>query len=120
MILADHCVFSSTICLVRSRGFAITELRELIRPNVPDLRVLQLAIQHDLVLLTNDKGFGNIMSYPPEEHEGIVLLRITAATESDVHLVLLRLLQERTRDELRHRLAVVDRRKYRIIPRVSD
>jgi predicted nuclease of predicted toxin-antitoxin system len=117
MILADHCVFGTTIRLLRSRGFAITQLRELIRPNIPDHQVLQFATQGDFLLLTNDKGFGSILTYPPEEHQGIVLLRIDAETESDVHRVLLRLLEERTREELRHRLVVVDRRKYRIMPK---
>jgi len=58
MILADHCVYATTIRLLRSRGHAVMPLRELIQPSTPDERVLQVAVQRDLVLLTNDKGFG--------------------------------------------------------------
>jgi predicted nuclease of predicted toxin-antitoxin system len=120
MILADHCVYATTIRLLRSRGHAVTQLRELIQPSTPDEQVLQLAVQRDLVLLTNDKGFGDITAYPPQEHQGVILLKITAETEPEVHHVLLRLLQERTREELRHRLVVVDRRKYRVRPGVGN
>ena len=114
MILADHCVFSTTIRLLQREGYATTRLQELIEPSASDQKVLRLAIQKDLVLLTNDKGFGNIRIYPPAEHQGVILLRIGADTESQVHRVLLQLLRERGRDDFRQRLAVVDHSKYRM------
>ena len=114
MILADHCVFAATIRLLQSAGYSVTRLKELTNPDATDEEVLKLAIQQDLVLLTNDKDFGNTLLYPPAQHEGIILLKITADTESQVHRVLLRVLRDRSREGLRKKLAVVDRNKYRL------
>ncbi|MBI3695727.1 MAG: DUF5615 family PIN-like protein [Acidobacteria bacterium] len=114
MILADHCVFASTVRLLQDAGYSVTRLKELTSPDVPDREVLELAARWDLVLLTNDADFGNILMYPPAQHEGIILLKIRAELETQVHSVLLRLLAQRSRDGLRHRLALVDRAKYRI------
>ncbi len=114
MILADHCVFATTIRVLQEQSYTTTMLKEITRPNVPDAEVLRLALERDLVLLTNDKGFGDIRAYPPSRHEGIIVLRIEAETETQVHEVLLRLLTERSREELRHKLVVVDHAKYRV------
>ncbi len=114
MILADHCVFATTIRFLRSSGFQVSRLSELAEPDTPDPEVLKLAVDRDWILLTNDGDFGNILLYPPSQHAGIIVLKILADTEPLVHLVLLRLLGDQGREGLRHRLAVVDRRKYRI------
>ncbi len=114
MILADHCVFSSTIRFLQAAGYGVRRLKELANTDARDPEVLNLARQHDLLLLTNDGDFGNVLLYPPAGHNGVIVLKIHAAVEQSVHRVLLRLLQERDREELRHTLAVVDSRKYRI------
>jgi predicted nuclease of predicted toxin-antitoxin system len=76
--------------------------------------VVRLAVERSMVLLTNDKDFGDVLRYPPAAHTGIVVLRITAATETDVHKVLLRLLADHTVGSLKATLAVVSRGKYRL------
>lgn len=67
-----------------------------------------------MVLLTNDKGFCDVLRYPPDSHAGIIVLRITAATEPLVHSVLLRLLSSYQPEALRGSLAVVSASKYRV------
>ena len=67
-----------------------------------------------MLLVTNDKDFGDVLHYPPASHGGIVVLRITAETESAVHEVLLRLLRDHTPESLGKTLAVVSPRKYRL------
>ena len=89
-------------------------LKEIARQDTPDDDVLRLAVERSMVLLTNDKDFADIVRYPPAAHAGIVVLRITAASESDVHQVLLRLLADYTLESLKATLAVVSRRKYRL------
>lgn len=67
-----------------------------------------------MVLLTNDKDFADVLRYPPASHTGIVVLRITAGTEADVHKVMFRLLADYAPESLKATLAVVSRRKYRL------
>ena len=89
-------------------------LKEIARSDTPDDDVLRLAVERSVVLLTNDKDFADILRYPPATHFGIVVLRITALTEAEVHQVLLRLLADQTPESLKATLAVVSRRKYRL------
>ena len=76
MILADHCVYGVTIGLLKRSGYDVVSLRELTDPSASDPEVLRLAIARDLVLLTNDIGFGNVLLYPPREHSGMIVLKM--------------------------------------------
>ena len=42
----------------------------------PDDEVLEYARQNGAVLVTSDRGFGNIRTYPLGSHAGIILLRL--------------------------------------------
>ena len=89
-------------------------LKDVARQDSPDAEVLKLAVQRSMVLLTNDKDFGDVLRYPPSTHTGIVVLRITPSNEIEVHKVLLRLLADHTMESLDATLAVVSRGKYRL------
>jgi predicted nuclease of predicted toxin-antitoxin system len=114
LILADHCVFGTTVRLLRAAGYEVICLKEIAPQDTPDADLVQLAIKRSMVLLTNDKDFCDILSYPPASHSGVIVLRITAATEGRVHQVLLRLLADHTPASLMASLAVVSARKYRL------
>jgi predicted nuclease of predicted toxin-antitoxin system len=100
--------------LLRAAGHDVVCLKEIARPDTPDEDVLRLAVVRSMLLLTNDKDFADVLRYPPATHVGIVVLRITAATETAVHKVLLRLLADHTLESLKGTLAVVSRGKYRL------
>ena len=92
----------------------MVRLKDIARQDTPDFEVLRLAVQRSMVLLTNDKDFGDVLRYRPADTTGIVVLRITALTEKDVHAVLLRLIAEHTLESLNATLDVVSRGKYRL------
>jgi len=107
-------VYATTVRLLRGSGYDVVCLKEIARPDTPDDDVLRLAVERSMVLLTNDKDFADILRYPPATHTGIVVLRIRAVTEAEVHQVLLRLLGNHTLVSLKATLAVVSSRKYRL------
>lgn len=113
-ILADHCVYGKTIKLLRAQGHEVVTLKELGQANAEDPQVLALAHSLDAVLVTNDKGFGNILAYPPESYDGILLLRVTATNQQRIHQILLDFLRSHDREALRKTLVVIDARTYRI------
>jgi len=100
--------------LLRSAGYEVVCLKEIARRDTPDDDVLRLAVERSMLLLTNDKDFADVLRYPPGAHAGIVVLRIMAVTEAEVHAVLLRLLTDHKPEALNATLAVVSRRKYRL------
>lgn len=114
MILADHCVYGSTVRLLASLGCRVTRLSEIAPEDSSDEEVLAIAIQRGWVLLTNDKDFGDLPNYPPRSHCGVIVLRISAATEGSVHSALLDLFQSHPPESLVGCLAVVSARKYRL------
>jgi len=92
----------------------VVTLKELGQANAEDPQVLALAHSLDAVLVTNDKGFGNILAYPPESYDGILLLRVTATNQQRIHQILLDFLRSHDREALRKTLVVIDARTYRI------
>ena len=100
--------------MLRRAGFQVVCLKEIAPQDTPDDDLLRLATGRSMVLLTNDKEFCDVLRYPPSSHCGVVVLRITAATEAAVHGVLLRLLEEFSLESLRGSLVVVSARKYRV------
>ena len=92
----------------------MVRLTEIAAADTPDQKVLSLAVERSLVLLTNDKDFADILRYPPSSHAGIVVLRIRAANEAKVHRTLLSLLTDHSPESLRGSLAVVSAAKYRL------
>ena len=61
-IVADHCVYGKTVKILRAQGHEVLTLKELGRADADDPEVLALAQSLDAVLVTNDKGFGNILT----------------------------------------------------------
>lgn len=66
------------------------------------------------LLITFDVGFGDVRSYPPSWHVGIVLLRLADQTPAAVLDVVARFLQEHDLDALTGQLAVVSEDRVRL------
>jgi predicted nuclease of predicted toxin-antitoxin system len=98
-VLADHCVYGKTVRLLRAHGCEVVTLHQLGQADASDGEVLALAQSLDAVLITNDKGFGNILVYPPARHEGVIVLRMKAAHQERVHRNMLGLLRLRSRGQ---------------------
>lgn len=76
-------------------------LTEIAAADSPDQEVLRL-------------DFSDIVRYPPPSHVGIVVLRMRAANEAQVHHTLLNLLADHPPGSLHGSLAVVSAAKYRL------
>jgi predicted nuclease of predicted toxin-antitoxin system len=107
-------VFGTTLRLLQQAGFAVVRLAQVAAPDTPDDDVIRLARERSLILLTNDKDFCDILRYPPSSNAGIIVLRITAASEPRVHQTLLTVLANHPPEFLRGALTVITASKYRI------
>ena len=65
------------------------------------------------MLLTADLDFANIKHYPPSEHLGIIVLRISPSTQGQVHNLLLSYLENRTPAQLKSKLVIISHTKIR-------
>lgn len=112
-ILADHCVYGKTIRLLKEAGHEVIVLKEISSTSVDDQTAARLATEHNAILLSNDKDFADIVRYPPKEHKGIIVLRITPQSEDVVHKTLMNFLQSKSPGEITGSLVVIQGNKIR-------
>jgi len=112
--LADECTFVQTVRFMRNLGLEVYRIQELGMTGADDNKVFEKAQDLKAVLITNDKGFGDIHEYPPSSHCGIILLKIAPdpVCVPKVHEMLKHLLKKEV--DFEGALFVVDRHKYRI------
>jgi len=70
--LLDENVPYSTYRYLKSRGFKVSYVPSGIR----NKEVAELAKKTGAVLVTRDWDFSNVMLYPPEKYNGIIILKI--------------------------------------------
>ena len=66
------------------------------------------------MLLTADLDFANIISYPPANDDGIIVMRYETAEEASLTLSLQQALEDLYRDSLRGILVIIEPTRYRI------
>jgi predicted nuclease of predicted toxin-antitoxin system len=113
MILLDACTHRRYARLLIEWGYEVDFSINHIRADASDTEVLALAQELDAVLLTSDLDFSNILHYPPEEHQGVIVLRGSTNDEMLLDTVLKQALDDLYRDELRHSLVIVMSKHYR-------
>jgi predicted nuclease of predicted toxin-antitoxin system len=98
---------------MRTAGCSLTRVQDLGLSGAPDAVVFEKAQDLGAVLVTTDRGFGDVRTYPPSSHQGIIVLKVTPSPEEiqHVHRTLQHLLN--TEDRFRKTLFIVDAQKYR-------
>ncbi|MFQ5796755.1 MAG: DUF5615 family PIN-like protein [Candidatus Bipolaricaulia bacterium] len=115
--LADESFPDPVADLIESWGYSVKKARDVGLSGAKDPQVFEVAQETGWILLTADKGFGDIRIYPPSIHVGVIVLRITPGDVAEgmikLHTVLQRLLEETREQEYSGTLFIVDRNKYR-------
>lgn len=110
--LIDECVSIQTKLFLDSLRFETVDSKEVGLIGTDDAGVFRYAKENGYVLVTYDKGFGDIRKYPPSSHNGIIILKIRNQISMErCHKVLEFLLG--MEKELRGALYIVDEKKYR-------
>ena len=86
-LFADHCVPTSVIELLREAGHEVLKLREHIPQDSPDIVVVSKAQDLDVVLISLNGDFVDIVTYPPGNYNGIIALQIRNHPRSIKELV---------------------------------
>jgi predicted nuclease of predicted toxin-antitoxin system len=81
-IVADLGISKTMISFLQSKGMEVIRIVD-IDPTMPDVEILEFANQHDALLITVDKDFGDLIYYSNKPHSGILLLRIEDASPND-------------------------------------
>ena len=111
--LADECTFTQTVRQMEALGCDVRRVQDAGLPGASDAVVFRRAQEANSVLVTTDRGFGDIRTYPPSSHQGIIVLKVSPnpAQIRSVHRTLRTLLE--TENTFEGTLFIVDAQKYR-------
>jgi predicted nuclease of predicted toxin-antitoxin system len=113
----DENVPDSVGTILREAGHDVALARDEQLVGVPDHRILAVAGGEGRVLVSFDRGFGNIIQHPPAATPGIVVIRLDDQTLPRVRQVAVTLANLLTTERVQGRLWVLDESRLRIWPR---
>lgn len=79
--VADESVDKSIVTILRQNQINIIYVAE-IDPSISDTRVLETAFEKNMILLTSDKDFGELVFKNKAENHGVILLRSTGLSNT--------------------------------------
>jgi predicted nuclease of predicted toxin-antitoxin system len=113
--LVDEDLPRSTSRALSQAGHDALDIRDTPLRGHSDREVFDLAQSESRVLVTADRGFGNLFQFPVGTHAGIIVLRVDQSLPSNVmNATLLQALAELKSDELKGALVVVEVGRVRI------
>ncbi len=100
--------------LLRSAGHDALTVFEQSLGGEPDPDLASICRREQRALVTLDLGFADIRTYPPEEYQGLIVLRLERQDKTYVFDVLERLLPMLEAEPLANRLWIVEEERVRI------
>src|SRR5258708_5035774 len=73
--IVDESTGTSVAEYLRGQGHHVTVVAEAL-PQADDIEILRKAVAEKLIVVTNDKDFGDLVFRSGESHAGILLLRL--------------------------------------------
>lgn len=115
IFLLDECMSPGVASWLRSHGYDVLCIAEVKRGLSDDV-VLQMAINSERILITNDKGFGEKVYRQKKPHRGIILLRLSDRRTPTTISIIEQLLQNYA-NELSENFVVVTEKTVRFMRR---
>ncbi len=109
--LADECCDAGMVLNLRDDGHDVHYISEL-TPGIFDKEILKKAFDEERILLTEDKGFGELVFYLKKQAIGVILLRFNTQ-QSNLKLVRLRQLINHHGEKLKGSFIIVEDDKFR-------
>jgi len=63
----------TTCAVLKEHGYEVKDIRDFGLRGAGDEEIYEFARKERAVILTGDRGFGNILRFPPGKHYGIVI-----------------------------------------------
>lgn len=100
--------------LLKVQGHDALTVHEQGLSGAPDSDLSRVCKSERRVMITLDTDFSNIRTYPPEEHPGIIVLRLDHQDKATVLAVVEGMLPLLTKEPLSGKLWIVERDRVRI------
>jgi predicted nuclease of predicted toxin-antitoxin system len=105
----------STGKTLRERGYEVMDIRDHGLRGASDEGIYDFAQEERAVILTGDRGFGNILRFPLGRHFGIVVANLPSETPtSDINRLLVERLEELSDNDFKGNPIIIEPDKIRI------
>ena len=112
-LFIDECVWRITRDYIKQLGHDIAGVEQRDLSGADDKTVIAQAVAENRAFLTRDMHFCNILLYPPENYDGIIVLKIDPSTIDQVQHTLGAALEHFTQESIQKALLIVDSNKFR-------
>ncbi len=117
VLVADECVDFGIVKILRLKGFDVVSILEDFQ-GITDKEVIEIAVKHKALLLTEDKDFGELTYRLNFSHFGIFLIRLIDMDRSErINLVANTL--ETHLDKFENKFTVLNNNGIRIKPLIK-
>lgn len=110
--LADESLEYSIVLWLRELEYDVVSVTEDF-PSVEDRKVLEKATQENMIIITNDKDFGDLIFLHKLPHKGVILLRFRTE-EVETKIKFLKSFLKNYSAKITDKFTVIDESKIRI------
>ena len=75
MFLLDVHIPETIAEMLEDKGYKVERGVDLFPPGTPDGQIAELAAKRGLLVISCDRGFGDILRFPPSSYPGFIVLR---------------------------------------------
>lgn len=111
-LVADESVDASIVEGLREKNYSVYSIAEQ-QPSISDDKVLSIANEFEVFLITEDKDFGELVIRLHKKHHGILLIRLSGIPTEEKATMVGKIFDEHFA-ELQNSFAVLDHNKLRI------
>jgi len=105
----------STVTILKERGYEVKDIRDYDLRGAEDKEIYEFAQREEAVILTSDRGFGNILRFPLGTHFGIVVANFpNEMLTQEINKHLLERLKDLSEDDFKGNLIIIEPQKIRI------
>mgnify|MGYP001590357744 CR=1 FL=1 len=116
--LADECVNIDVVLGLRESGIEILIVKEAGLTGSNDDTIFSFALEKKMVLLSFDRGFGDIFRFSIGKSYGVIVVLVGQMSKSEIVGVILTFLTAiKTGADLRGKLAILGKTRIRLIKR---
>lgn len=115
-ILADECINNDLISTLKNRGYDVLTVHDINMVGLTDEKILEKAVELKRVLLTFDRGFGDIFRFDVTKHYGVIVLLVNNLSKEELTALPMRYLENlASKNDLKGTLIIIGKTKVRTI-----
>lgn len=111
----DEDMHRSLGAILKEQGYVVKDIRDHCLRGKDDEEIYEFAQREKAVIITGDRGFGNILRFPLGEHFGIIVVHFpNEMTTSEINYQFLKRIKRLTENDIKGNLIIIEPGKIRI------